>query len=166
MPRHSVKGHGFQKVPQASSPYQEEKIFLSITVLFGLDKNYRIRIFDFFLMSWVERRRRLPQKGYRYSSVANPGCLSRIRIRIRLKKCKFFNPKKFFYALENMIRDVHPGSGSPFRILIFYPSRAQIQGSIFLSGGQHVDSCRPLLVWSLVIKQATEPLNRGQILSP
>jgi hypothetical protein len=39
------------------------------------------------------------------------------RIRIRIKELKYFSPKK---VLGNMIRDVHPGSGS--RILIFYPS--------------------------------------------
>jgi hypothetical protein len=39
---------------------------------------------------------------------------------------KYFNPKNGgFQALGNMIRVIHPGSGS--RILIFYPSR--IQGS-------------------------------------
>ncbi len=39
--------------------------------------------------------------------------------RIRIKEYKYFNPKNCFYALGNMIRDVHPGSGS----WIFYPSR-------------------------------------------
>jgi hypothetical protein len=34
------------------------------------------------------------------------------RIRIRIKELKYFNPKISFYALGNMIRDVHPGSGS------------------------------------------------------
>jgi hypothetical protein len=36
------------------------------------------------------------------------------------KNLSIFNPKKLFQVLGNMIRDVHPGSGS--RILIFYPS--------------------------------------------
>ncbi len=61
------------------------------------------------------------------SSVADPGCLSRIRIfpsrirgqkdsgsRIRIKEFKYFNPKNCFKASENMIWDVHPGSGSWF----------------------------------------------------
>jgi hypothetical protein len=34
------------------------------------------------------------------------------RIRIRIKEFKYFNPKNCFSALGNMIRDVHPGSGS------------------------------------------------------
>jgi hypothetical protein len=35
----------------------------------------------------------------------------RTRIRIRIKEFKFFKPKKYFSALGNMIRDVHPGFG-------------------------------------------------------
>jgi hypothetical protein len=35
------------------------------------------------------------------------------------KNLSIFNPKNRFYALENMIRDVHPGSRSRIRILIF-----------------------------------------------
>ena len=67
------------------------------------------------------------------SIIADPGCLSRIRIfsipdpnfshpgsRIHNKEFKYFNPKKCFKALGIMIRVVHPGSGS--RILIFYLS--------------------------------------------
>ncbi len=65
------------------------------------------------------------------TSVADPGCLSRIAIqifsipagsqiqgqkdsgsRIRIKELKYFKPKKLFQALGNMIRDVQPGSGS------------------------------------------------------
>jgi hypothetical protein len=55
-------------------------------------------------------------------SVADPGCLSRIPdptffhpgSRIRRKEFKYFNPKNGFQALAlgNMIRVVHPGSGS------------------------------------------------------
>jgi hypothetical protein len=51
-------------------------------------------------------------------SVADPGCLSWIQIffhpgsRIRIKEFKYFNPKNCFQALGNMIRVVHPGSGS------------------------------------------------------
>jgi hypothetical protein len=60
-------------------------------------------------------------------SVADPGCLSRIPVSnffhpgseffhpgswIRIKEFKYFNPKNGFYALGNMIRVVHPGSGS------------------------------------------------------
>ncbi len=77
------------------------------------------------------------------TSVADPGCLSRIpdpmffhpgsrvpvffhprsRIqiffhpgsRIRIKKFQYFNPEKWFLSsLRNMIRAVHPGSGSWF----------------------------------------------------
>jgi hypothetical protein len=52
------------------------------------------------------------------TSVADPGCSSRIRIfsipeaRIRIKEFKYFNPKNSFYAFKNMIRAVHPESGS------------------------------------------------------
>jgi hypothetical protein len=64
------------------------------------------------------------------TSVADPGCLSRIpdrnffhpgsriqgqkdsQIRIHIKEYKYFNPKTCFQALGNMIRDVHPGSRS------------------------------------------------------
>jgi hypothetical protein len=60
-------------------------------------------------------------RGYLSCSVADPG--SRIPIRIRIKQFKYFNPKNYFRALGNTIRDVHPGSGSWF----FNPSR--IQGS-------------------------------------
>jgi hypothetical protein len=45
--------------------------------------------------------------------------------RIRIKEFKYFNPKKFFLALVNMIRVVHPGSGSWF----FTHPRSPIQGS-------------------------------------
>ncbi len=76
-----------------------------------------------------------------FCSVADPGCLSRIRIFFRpgsriqvqkdsqirsgIKEFKYFNPKKMFLSSRKyrMFRDVHPGSGS----WIFYPSR--IQGS-------------------------------------
>jgi hypothetical protein len=67
------------------------------------------------------------------SSVADPGCLSRIPdpiclhpgSRIRIKELKYFNPKTTkkngFEALENMITVVHPRS--QIRMLTFYPSR-------------------------------------------
>jgi hypothetical protein len=70
------------------------------------------------------------------TSVADPGCLSRIRFlsipdpgtefshprsRIRIKEFRYFNPKNSFQTLRNMIRFVHPGSR--IRILTFYPSR-------------------------------------------
>jgi hypothetical protein len=76
--------------------------------------------------------------GYRTkwsTSVADPGCLSRIRIflsRIQGQKdsirgftsknfsLSIFNPKNCFESLGNMIRDDHPGSGSRIRILIFF----------------------------------------------
>jgi hypothetical protein len=58
-------------------------------------------------------------------SVADPGCLSRIPdpnffhpgseffpSRTLIKEFKYFTPKICFYALGNMIRVVHPGSGS------------------------------------------------------
>jgi hypothetical protein len=53
------------------------------------------------------------------TSVADPGSLSGSRIRIFsiIKEFKCFNPKKWFLNSENMIRVVHPVSGS--RILIF-----------------------------------------------
>ncbi len=79
------------------------------------------------------------QWSSRDTSVADPGCLSRIpnptfsipdpgsrdkKTRIRIKV--FMNPpKNFFYALGNMIRDFHPGS--VFRILIFYLSGSRGQ---------------------------------------
>jgi hypothetical protein len=46
------------------------------------------------------------------SSVADPGCLSRIRI----KEFKYFDPNKWFLSSRKyrMIRVVHPGSGSLF----------------------------------------------------
>ncbi len=44
------------------------------------------------------------------TSVADPGCSSRIRI----KEFNYFNPKYCFCALGNMIRVVHTGSGSWF----------------------------------------------------
>ncbi len=40
---------------------------------------------------------------------------------IRIKEFKYFNPKNCFLALGNMIRDVHPRSGSRIRILSFLP---------------------------------------------
>jgi hypothetical protein len=51
-------------------------------------------------------------------SVADLESLSRIPspiqkdsgVRIRNNEFKYFNPKNCFYALGNMIRDVHPGS--------------------------------------------------------
>jgi hypothetical protein len=39
---------------------------------------------------------------------------SRIRIRIKEFKYRYFNPKNCFLTLGNLIRDVHPGSGSWF----------------------------------------------------
>ncbi len=60
--------------------------------------------------------------------VADPGCLSRIRYfpsRIRIKEFKHFNPKNCFYALGNMIRVAHPGSGYWF----FTHPESLIQGS-------------------------------------
>jgi hypothetical protein len=51
--------------------------------------------------------------GSRFKKIPDPGSGS--------KNLSIFNPKTCFYALGNMIRDVHPESGS--RILIFYPFR-------------------------------------------
>jgi hypothetical protein len=81
-----------------------------------------------FFFSDIEERshaRHFSVLFYLFSSVADPGCLSRIRffpswiqgqkdsrIRIRIKEFKYFKPKNCFYAPGNMIRDVHPGSGS------------------------------------------------------
>ncbi len=47
--------------------------------------------------------------------------------RIRIKECKYFNPKNCFLAHGIISRVVHPGSRSRIRILIFHPSR--IHGS-------------------------------------
>jgi hypothetical protein len=68
----------------------------------------------------------------KFRSVADPGCLSRIRLfsipdpnffhpvsRIRIKEFKYINPKNGFEALGNMIRVC----SSRIRILTFYPSR-------------------------------------------
>ncbi len=41
--------------------------------------------------------------------------------RIRIKEFKYFNPKKWVPTLGNMIRVVHPGSGSRIRIPDPYP---------------------------------------------
>ncbi len=77
-------------------------------------------------------------------SVADPGCLSRIRLfsipdpgselspsRILIKEFKYFIPKKSkkngFQALKNMIRVVHPGSR--IRMLTFSQLGFRIQGS-------------------------------------
>ncbi len=73
---------------------------------------------------------------YRLSSVADLGCLSRIRLfsildlgsemfpsRIRIKEFKYFNPKKWLLSF----RKYDPGCSTRIRILTFYPSR--IQGS-------------------------------------
>jgi hypothetical protein len=45
----------------------------------------------------------------------------------KIKELKYFNPKNCFLSSRNMIRVVHPRSGSRILILIFYSSR--IQGS-------------------------------------
>jgi hypothetical protein len=55
-------------------------------------------------------------EGPRVVSVADPGCLSRIRNRI--KEFKYFYPKKLFLSS----RKYDPGSSSWIQILIFYPS--------------------------------------------
>ncbi len=64
------------------------------------------------------------------TSVADPGCLSRIRLcsipdpgtkLFPSKNLSILTPKNGFQALRNMIRVVHPGSR--IRILTFYPSR-------------------------------------------
>ncbi len=51
------------------------------------------------------------------------------RIWILIKEFKYFNPTNCFSDLGNMIRDVHPGSGSRIRILICTRSGFRIQGS-------------------------------------
>ncbi len=56
------------------------------------------------------------------TSVADPGCFNsdpgseffHPGSRIRIKEFKYFNSKNCFYALGNMIRVVHPGSGSRY----------------------------------------------------
>ncbi len=63
----------------------------------------------------------------KYISVADPGCLSRIPDTNffpdpeSASKSLSILTQKWFLALGNTIRVVHPGSGS--RILIFCPSR-------------------------------------------
>jgi hypothetical protein len=42
---------------------------------------------------------------------------------IPIKNFNYFNPKKCFQALGNMIWVVHPGSGTLIRVQIYYPSR-------------------------------------------
>jgi hypothetical protein len=56
---------------------------------------------------------------YTMVSVADPGCFSRSRIRI--KEFKYCNPKKGFLSSRKYDPVVHPGSRIP--ILTFYPSR-------------------------------------------
>ncbi len=60
----------------------------------------RIRIFP----SWI------PDPNF---SILDPGSKFFL-FRSRIKELKYFNPKNCFEALGNMIRDVHPGSGSRF----------------------------------------------------
>ncbi len=60
------------------------------------------------------------------SSVADPGCLSRIRFfpsRILVKEFKYFYPQKMVLSSKKY----DPGCSSRIRMLTFYPSR--IQGS-------------------------------------
>jgi hypothetical protein len=45
------------------------------------------------------------------------------------KNLSIFNSKNCFLSPRNMIRDVHPGSGSRIRILTLYPSRILDPGS-------------------------------------
>jgi hypothetical protein len=71
------------------------------------------------------------------TSVADPGCFRYVfpgsdffPSRIldpgsALKNLRILTPKNCFWALGNMIRVVHPGSGSRIRILTFYPSWSQ-----------------------------------------
>ncbi len=66
------------------------------------------------------------------------------------------------------MRDVHPGSGSPFRILMFYPSRIsdpRSRGQFSCQEANTLMSPFARLVTGQQT-QAMEPLNRGQILSP
>ncbi len=78
-----------------------------------------LRIRDFFI----------PVPAYEFfsSRIPHPNFFHP-RFRIGINEFKYFNPKKCFYALENMIRVLHPGSGSPFRFLIFYPFRVPDPG--------------------------------------
>ncbi len=66
-------------------------------------------------------------------SVADPGCLSRIRLfsyrfrifpsQIRIKEMKYFNPRKWFLSSRKYV----PGCSSRIRILTFYPSGSRGQ---------------------------------------
>jgi hypothetical protein len=53
-------------------------------------------------------------------SIPDPGSK---RFRIRTKNFSIYTQKNFLPNSPNMIRYVHPGSGSRIWILIFYPSR-------------------------------------------
>ncbi len=71
------------------------------------------------------------------TSVADPGCLSRIRMfsipdpnffhpgsRICIKKFKYFNPKNWFLSSQKY----DPGCSPRIRILFFYPSQISDPG--------------------------------------
>ncbi len=86
--------------------------------------------FNFMFLSYKESNERLNCAVCDQCSVANPGCLSRIRLffhpgseifpsRIRVKEFKYFIPKKRFPSASKY----DPGCSSRIRILVFYPSR-------------------------------------------
>jgi hypothetical protein len=70
------------------------------------------------LNQWLDKLYYKPNINYYYSRVADPGCLSRIRIfsipdpGSISKNLSILTKKNVFYTLGNMIRVVHPGSGS------------------------------------------------------
>jgi hypothetical protein len=93
------------------------------------------RFYFYYPLGWYRYR-------YIFKSVADPGCLSRIRLfsipdsgseffhpgsRIRIKEFKYFNPQKWFLSSRKCDPGCSSRSGSRIRILTFYPSR--IQGS-------------------------------------
>ncbi len=65
-----------------------------------------------------------PNPGSKFFSSPDPGSKF-FPSRIRIKEFKYFNPKNGFWALGNMVRVVHPGSGSWF----FTHPGSWIQGS-------------------------------------
>ncbi len=110
-----------------SFPFSCCPVFLSAVLSFSLSQCYgsgkfipdpnffrsgsRIRIKEFKYFNL----KKLILSSQKY----DPGCSSRIRIRIFSipdlhQRIYYFNPKNCFQALSNIIRVVHPGSGSWF----------------------------------------------------
>ncbi len=90
--------------------------------MFIPDPGSRIRIFSIpFPRSWIKFFSSwIPDPGSEFfpSRILDPGCA--------LKNSSILTKKNGFSALRNMIRVLHPGSGSRIWILTFYLSRIPI----------------------------------------